>query len=100
MEKAKPGEVYHLSTDDLISVKDIVAKICELQGKNYEESVDVVGTRPGLDLAYILDSSKAKKDLGWQATTPLDDGLKEYVEWAKDNWEELSKEPLEYIHQE
>jgi dTDP-glucose 4,6-dehydratase len=100
MEKAKPGEVYHLSTDDLISVKDVVAKISELQGKKYEDVVEVVGTRPGLDLAYILDSSKAKQDFDWQATTPLDKGLNELINWVDDNWDQISKEPLEYIHQE
>ena len=100
MEHGRPGEAYHLSTDSLISIRDIVARICEMQGKKFDDAVEIVGTRPGLDLAYILDSSKAKKELGWKPVAELDEGLSEMIKWINDKWGEISKEPLEYIHQE
>ncbi|HYD03374.1 MAG TPA: GDP-mannose 4,6-dehydratase [Alphaproteobacteria bacterium] len=100
MEKAKIGETYHLSTDKLISVRDIVRKIAERMGKNYDDAVDVVGTRPGLDMAYILDSAKAKKDFNWAPTIELDEGIDGMIAWIDRDWDIIQNEPLEYQHKE
>jgi nucleoside-diphosphate-sugar epimerase len=35
-------------------------------------------------LATYLDSSKAKRDLGWEAEVPLEEGLRRTVEWFRD----------------
>ncbi len=100
MKSAKPGSIYHLSTPNLIAIRDLVAIIADKIGYKFSEVIEDVDTRRGLDDAYILDSSKVKKDFGWEATTSIEEGLKEVVDWINENWDIISREPLDYIHKE
>lgn len=100
MESAKPGEVYNLSTNGLISIKNIVKAMCGKMGADFASSVENVPTRLGLDSAYILDYSKAAKDFGWQPRIRLEEGLDEVIKWVDTNWDEICTESLEYIHKE
>lgn len=100
METANPGETYHLSTDTLISIKDLVGKIVEKMGKDFNEVVEIVETRRGLDDAYILDSTKAKEEFGWIPKIDLESGIFETIKWIDKNWEVISSEQLEYLHKE
>lgn len=92
------GEIYHLSTPDQISIRDLVAKICSRLGTDLDSSVDIVGERLGKDTAYVLDSQKARDSLGWSDTVDLDTGLDQTISWVKQNFEELKRQPLHYIH--
>ena len=67
-------------------------------GRDFEEATTVVRERPGQDAAYVIDSSRARTELGWWPATDLDRGLSEVVEWVEDNWTEISRLPLEYEH--
>ncbi|MCF7866025.1 GDP-mannose 4,6-dehydratase [Candidatus Woesearchaeota archaeon] len=100
MECAKPGEIYHLSTPQLISIKDIVGLIAKHLNLKFSEVVEDVETRRGLDDAYILDSSKAKKEFDWEAKVSLEEGLSDVIKWVEDYWDIISKEQLEYVHEE
>ena len=100
MEQAKPGEVYHLSTKDLHSIKSLVKMICDEMGVDFNASIKNVETRLGLDAAYILDSSKAEKEFGWEPEIGLEKGIGEVIKWVNNNWDNIINEPLEYIHQE
>lgn len=100
MEQATPGEIYHLSRRELYSIKNLVAMICEKMGADFDSAAEIVGTRLGLDAAYILDSTKAETEFGWKPKITLEEGLDETIKWVEDNWESISNEPLEYQHQE
>ena len=100
MENAKSGEIYNLSTGTLHSIKDIVKIICHKMGVNFDASVQEVETRRGLDKAYILDSNKSKNEFGWKVKITLEEGIDETIKWVNDNWQDISKEPLEYQHKE
>ena len=60
--------------------------------------VEVVGDRPGKDAAYLLDSTKARTTLGWQAAISLDQGIDETIAWISRNLEALKHQPADYIH--
>ena len=100
MESADPGEVYNLSTNELTPIKNIVKSMCGKMGADFSSSVESVPKRLGLDSAYILDSSKAAKDFGWQPRIRLEEGLDEVIKWVDANWDEICTESLEYIHKE
>lgn len=100
MENAATGEVYHLSTKDMHSIKNLVKIICDKMNVDLDNSIENVETRLGLDNAYILDSEKAEKEFNWQPKISIEDGLAEVIKWANENWDEISQESLEYIHQE
>ena len=39
MQKGKSGEVYHVSTDDIISIRQLVKMICVKMNYNYDKLV-------------------------------------------------------------
>ena len=98
MKDGKSGDTYHISTSDVISIRDLVERICEKLGADFNSSVEVVGDRLGKDSAYHLDSAKLRKELGWQDNISLDQGLDQCVDWVKKNLAELKQQPFDYIH--
>lgn len=97
-EKASPPETFHLSTDKHVSIRSLVELICLKMGANFENLVEVSPDRPGKDDAYLLDSGKAKKDLNWKPKISLEDGIEETIDWVQNNFDDLIKEPKEYLH--
>jgi len=100
LEKGKTGNIYHLSPDRGYSVKEIVSKICTLMGKEFQEYTEIVDERPGQDAAYVIDSTRARSELGWMPTVTLDNGLNQVIVWVEENWKTIKKYPYEYIHKE
>ncbi|MDD5687472.1 MAG: GDP-mannose 4,6-dehydratase [Elusimicrobia bacterium] len=94
------GDSYHISTDVHISIRQLVEMICKMMSVKFNDIVDVVDERPGKDAAYILDSTKLHQELGWKDCISLEDGICETIDWVDNNYKELKKQPLEYIHKE
>jgi len=92
------GEDYHISTDRIISIKDLVFLICTRLGTSFDAHVTVVGERLGKDSAYWLKSDKLRSKLGWADTIGLEQGLDDTLAWAQTNLAALSKQPMQYIH--
>lgn len=100
MEKADSGEIFHFSTDTFISIRDLVARICQQTGTDFDELVTVGEERPGKDLQYLMDDSKARDLLGWKARINLEQGIEQTAQWMEQNWQAIQQEPREYIHKE
>ena len=96
--QASPGEIYHFSTSRNISIGDLVEMIASQMGLSFEDHVEMVGERLGKDAAYLLDSSNARENLGWQDQITLEQGIEETIGWVCDNLEEIKKQPFDYIH--
>jgi len=97
-QRGTPGDVYHLSTTQLISIRDLVERICERLGVAFENHVEIVGDRLGKDAAYILDSSKARAMFDWSDSVDLDSGIDDAIAWVDAHLDELQTLPHEYIH--
>ena len=54
--------------------------------------------RLGKDAAYILDSTRARSELGWEDAIDLDAGIDETIAWVDEYLEVLREQPSEYIH--
>lgn len=93
-----PGESYHISTKDEISIYGLVKKIAEKLDVDLKKFVDVVADRPGKDFAYQLNSEKMRSKLSWSDEVSLDKGLDRTISWVTRNLKELEKMPTEYIH--
>ena len=98
MERGMPGELYHLSPDGGVEVREVVRLICEKMGRDFEEWTKVGPERLGQDKAYVIDSSKARSEFGWATQVSLDEGIEGVVDWIERDWEAISSEPHEYIH--
>jgi dTDP-glucose 4,6-dehydratase len=98
MKNGHDGDIYHISTNEVISIHDLVAKICSKIGARFEDHVEVVGERMGKDSAYHLDSTKLRTELDWKDHIALEQGLDECIIWVRDNFDALKAEHYDYIH--
>ncbi|HBA84529.1 MAG TPA: dTDP-glucose 4,6-dehydratase [Verrucomicrobia bacterium] len=92
------GEIFHLSTDRRISIRDLVQMICDVMGESFDKHVEVAEGRLGLDAAYLLDYAKARKQLGWEPVVSLETIISDNVDWMRKNWDEIRRQPRDYIH--
>ncbi len=101
MLRGRPGEVYHFSPDDQgIAVRDLIGLICQRMGVSFENTVEEVGERLGQDKAYIIDSSKARREFNWQPKIALTEGVDGVIDWVTKNYDAMKEESLEYVHKE
>jgi len=84
IHKGKIGETYCLGGNSELTNKDLTYKILEAVGKG-KEMIEYVEDRAGHDKRYAIDFSKIKNELGWEPEISFEDGLKEMVEWYKNN---------------
>jgi dTDP-glucose 4,6-dehydratase len=97
-QHAPIGETYHISTDRIVSIREIVEIICGRLGKSFAHCVEVVGERLGKDSAYWLNSRRLRDDLGWQDQISLETGIDQTIGWVQNNLSALQQQPANYIH--
>lgn len=92
------GEIYHISTQRMITIRAIVEMLCEMMNVPFEKVCEVTDDRLGKDAAYLLDTKKIRTELSWEDKIELENGLQRTIDWVSSNLHTLSKQPLEYIH--
>lgn len=87
LTRGKIGETYCLGgmTED-ISNLEVAKRIVKILGKG-EDVLEFVKDRPGHDVRYALDWSKAKLELGYKPEFSFDEYLEKTVKWYQDNQE-------------
>ena len=77
MEKGFNGEIYHIGTQEEISIKELIKYTGDLMGFN-GDYIDAP-TYPGSVARRCPDISKAKKDLGYESKGLLEGWIKRYI---------------------
>ena len=97
LTKGVYGETYLIGADGERSNIDVLRAILEGMGKQ-PDNFDWVKDRPGHDRRYAIDSSKLRRELGWQPQhTSFAEGLAQTIQWYRDNeaWWRPAKEATE-----
>ena len=82
LEKGEIGEVYNIGGLGLEANLTMARRILDLTGKP-ESLLTYVRDRPGHDRRYALDSKKIQTELGWKPLISLEDGLRQTIDWYK-----------------
>jgi nucleoside-diphosphate-sugar epimerase len=82
IEKDATGP-YNFSTGEELTVTSVIQTICKLMDKpvHYNTLNQVKGQIPN----QVLDSSKARVELGWQPEYSLESGLVKTIAWYREN---------------
>ena len=80
LHNGKKGEIYNVGGNNEKTNIEIVKTILKQLGKS-EDLITFVEDRKGHDYRYAIDSSKIKRELGWEPSVTLEEGLKQTIEW-------------------
>lgn len=98
IQNGTPGDSYHISTNDLVTIHELVAMVANKLNVKLEDLVEIAPDRPGKDYAYQLDSQKIRSELGWEDRISLSEGIDRTIKWVQNNIDELKQLPLNYEH--
>jgi len=94
------GETYNIGGHNEKKNIDVVKTICEIledlasaschsraggNPEGFAGLIEYVKDRPGHDLRYAIDASKAQRELGWVPAETFETGIKKTVAWYLDN---------------
>lgn len=89
LTKGRPGEKYGFGGDAEKTNLEVLDVLCatldqlrpRADGRKYIEQRTFVKDRPGHDLRYAIDDSKAQRELGFTRRYNFEQGIRETVEW-------------------
>ncbi|MFD6508053.1 dTDP-glucose 4,6-dehydratase [Bacillus sp. NPDC060175] len=93
LHKGRVGEVYNIGGNNEKTNIDVVEQIIKLLGKS-KKDIEFVTDRLGHDRRYAIDAQKMKNEFEWEPRYTFEQGLKETVEWYKNNvdwWKPLKE---------
>ncbi len=90
--KGKIAETYNIGGfnewKNIDIIKVVIKTVDRLLGREEGEDLNLityVTDRAGHDLRYAIDSSKLKKELGWEPSLQFEEGIEKTVKWYLDN---------------
>jgi len=103
LEKGKRGDYFLIGglTGNICNL-EVVEKIVDILGKN-KNLIKFVKDRPGHDVRYSIDWTKAKRELGYKPKFDFDSYLEKTVEWYQDNkkwWQRVKSGKYQDYYQE
>ena len=84
LRKGIVGETYNIGSGFERTVMQIAKEVLQLMN-GASDLIKIVPDRPGHDTRYLLNCQKIRKKLSWRPVIKWADGLKETVEWYKNN---------------
>ncbi len=97
IEKGVHGTTYHISSNEYISIADLVKSIAARFKKSLSEVTTITSDRPGKDLNYSLGDEKLRS-LGWNQSITLDQGIDEVERQIRNDVLQMTKNELRYQH--
>lgn len=89
------NKIYNIDGKEKVTIKQIAETIKKILGN---VKIEYTPARPGDFPGKEVSSELAKKELGWEAKTSFEDGVRKYIKWYRENeekrkldWEKIAK---------
>ncbi len=82
-EDALVGETVNIARGQEISIRQLAEKVLTIFGRGGEHPV-FDAPRPGDVDRHFADTTKASRLVGWKPEVSIDEGLRRYVDWVRD----------------
>ena len=80
----RSGEVYNIGGGRELTNNEITSLILKAMFAD-ESAIEYVEDRKGHDLRYSVDWTKINRELGYEPQVKFEDGLRETIQWYRDN---------------
>ena len=100
LDRGRPGASYNFGGGTECSNLHVAKRICGILdriapiSRSRDSLITFVPDRPGHDLRYAMDATKAQRELDWRPRIELDRGLELTIHWYVENrawWEPLRR---------
>tara|TARA_Y100000589_G_scaffold329380_1_gene375720 strand:- start:4732 stop:5715 length:984 start_codon:yes stop_codon:yes gene_type:complete len=96
--ESKIYKEYNFSSNEEISIKELIERICNLLKVDFNQNVLLGEERIGKDMFYRMNCKNSSKELNWKSNILLEDGLIKTIDWIIRNLNQLRFESSTYIH--
>ena len=98
LDEGTVGELYHLSPDGGVEVRDVVRRSAAAwaggsRTRSRSSTSGRARTRP-----TSSTRPRPRRSFGWKPEIDLDEGIAEMAAWVDANWAAIAKQPLNYQH--
>ncbi len=80
--KGEMNSIYNIASDEELSNNQVIEKVLDMMGLDFESWVEYIPNRPGQDLRYALDTEKITS-LSWKPMIRFEDGLGAIIDEMK-----------------
>lgn len=84
VERGRPGEIYNIGGGTEMTNRELTKHLLAALGHDWS-MVEMVPDRKGHDLRYSVDITKISSDLGYRPSVPFWQGIKETIQWYREN---------------
>ncbi len=77
------GKSIDLGSGQSFEIRQVVQHLFEMTGATGRPLIGALPYRPGEIMNQVADTQAAREFLGWQAITPLEEGLRQTVAWYR-----------------
>jgi dTDP-glucose 4,6-dehydratase len=93
LRDGRRGETYNIGGNNQPTNLAVIRTLCDILDEHrpasphapHKNLIHLVKDRPGHDRRYAMDTTKIKRELGWQPRQSLETGLLKTVEWYLDH---------------
>lgn len=100
IDRGRPGHSYNIGGGNEHRNIDVVRAVCRILDVfapdptvgPRETLIEFVEDRPGHDVRYAIDATRAETELGWRAAETFETGLRKTIRWFLENrpwWERI-----------
>ena len=81
LEQGRPGDVYNIGSERSVRLREVVDMLLGMSRTQIRVEVDASRTRPVEARAYRCDSSRLRRLTGWRPSIPLEQTLRDTLEY-------------------